>query len=157
MAILDSTLEFCDAVSVAAAAGTTLIGNQINTSVVRDVGRGPVALYLNVTVDTAIITGGSAGTFRLKLASDDSASISTTTSTVHLQTGEYVTDDTPTIPAGSILFSGPIPSGIFRDNDYEQYLGILLVVTTTTITEGKINAWLSLDPIGWVAQNAAPV
>ena len=57
--ILDSTLEFCDNVSVAASIGTALIGSQIDTSVVRNIGNGrPV--YLVITVGTAIATAGTA-------------------------------------------------------------------------------------------------
>ena len=144
MAIFDAYAEFCDAVSVAVAAGTSLIGNQIDSSVVRDLGRGK-PVYLVITVDTTIATGGSAGTIQFALASDDSASIHTTTSTRHLLTPAYVTDDSPDIDAGSVLFCGPIPDNGYAA--YERYLGILLIVGTTTITAGKVNAFLTLDPV----------
>lgn len=153
MTIMDALGEFADATSVNAAAGTALIGNQIDLTLLGDrMGGQPV--YLNITVDTAIITGGSAGTVRFQLASDDSASISTSTATIHLQTKEFVTDDTPTIPVGSVLFSGPIPEGAYLGGStgldagtYERYIGILCVTTTTTTTAGKINAWLSQNPL----------
>lgn len=148
--ILDSTCEFCDAVSVVGTAGaTTLIGSQIDTSIIRDVGAGrPV--YLVVNVDTAIVTAGVAGTFGLQLVSDDTAAIATNgTATVHIRTPNYVTDDVPTIPAGSTLLCQALPSGLYRDNDYERYLGILLTVNTANTTAGKINAFLTLDPTGW--------
>ncbi len=150
--LLDATLEFCDAVSVANAAGTFLLGSQVDTTVARNVGNGR-PIYWVITIDTEIITGGSAGTVRFKLASDDTASISTTTSSVHIQTGEYVTDDAVAhpFPIGSILGSWALPSQIFADNDYERYLGVLEVVTTTTITAGKINSFLTVDPVGWTA------
>ena len=61
MAILDKRAEFADAVSVAAAAGTALIGSQIDLGVARDIGNGE-PLYLVLTCDTSIITGGAAGT-----------------------------------------------------------------------------------------------
>lgn len=149
--ILDANCEFCDAVSVIGTAGaTTLIGSQIDTNVIRDVGAGK-PVYLVITVDTAIATGGTAGSISFKLASDDSASISTTTSTIHIRTPEYVTDDSPVIPAGSVLLCQALPSGLYGDNDYERYLGILMTVTTANTTAGKINAFLTLDPTGWVA------
>lgn len=149
--ILDATNEFCDAVSVIGTAGaTTLIGSQIDTTNIRDIGAGrPV--YFVITVDTAIVTGGVAGSISFQLASDDSAAISTTTSTIHIRSPNYVTDDTPVIPAGSILLVQALPSGLYRDNDYERYLGVLMTVNTANTTAGKINAFLTLDPPGWVA------
>lgn len=163
MAIIDSTLEMADAVSVAAVAGTALIGSQIDTSRVAPFLGAGQPVYLVISVDTAIITGGSAGTVRFKLASDDTASISTTTSTVHLQTGEFVTDDAVASPftAGLVLFCGALPTGTFSatgnvagtgGNVYERYLGILCVTTTTTTTAGKINAYLTTQPVeAWKA------
>lgn len=148
--ILDSTLEFCDAVSVATTAGTSLIGNQIDITTARNIGAGQ-PVYLVITVDTAIVTGGSAGTIQFVLASDDSASVHTTTSTRHITTAAYVTDDAPAIPAGTLLYVGALPSGIYSQVDYEQFLGLLLIVGTTTITAGKINAFLTIDPPGWKA------
>jgi hypothetical protein len=54
--IMDERLEFADAVSVAAAAGTALIGDVIDLgSVHRDIGAGQ-PVYLVITVDTEIIT-----------------------------------------------------------------------------------------------------
>jgi len=155
MAQLDKLCEFCDATSVAAAAGTTLIGSQIPLGNSRDPGNGrPV--YLNITCDVAIITGGTAGLIQFKLASDSTAVISATTSTIHLITPNLVTDDTGTYSVGGttgvqaaigdILFSGPIP--VDGQNPYELFLGLLLVVTTTTITAGSISAWLGFHPLG---------
>src|ERR1044071_4318389 len=72
--ILDKRTEFADAVSVAATAGTALIGSQIDLTTARDIGNGrPV--YLIITTDTEIITGGSAGTIQFKLASDATAAV----------------------------------------------------------------------------------
>ena len=95
--------------------------------------------------------GGVAGSISFQLASDDSAAISTTTSTIHIRSPNYVTDDTPVIPAGSILLVQALPSGLYRDNDYERYLGVLMTVNTANTTAGKINAFLTLDPPGGVA------
>ena len=92
--IMDERLEFADAASVAAAAGTALIGDVIDSgSVVRDLGDGQV-VYLNITVDTSIITGGSAGTIQFILASDAAAAIATDGSaTAHWTSKLFVTDD----------------------------------------------------------------
>ena len=71
--ILDERSEFADAVSVAAAAGTALIGDVIDLGTgSRDIGNGQ-QLYLVIQTDTEIITGGSAGTIKFQLASDAAA------------------------------------------------------------------------------------
>lgn len=146
--IMDERLEFADAVSVAAAAGTALIGDVIDlSSVARDIGAGE-PVYLVITVDTEIITGGVAGTLQFQLASDAQAAIATDgTATVHLATRSFVTDDAAAndseLNAGATLFYGALPG---EGRAYERYLGILAVTGTTTTTAGKINAFLTLDP-----------
>lgn len=146
--IMDERLEFADAVSVAAAAGTALIGDVIPLgSVHRDIGQGQ-PVYLVITVDTEIITGGSAGTIEFQLASDAQAAIATDGSaTVHWSSGSLVTDDAAAnsakLNAGSVLAAIALP---LEGNIYEAFLGILCVTATTTTTAGKINAFLTLDP-----------
>lgn len=146
--IMDERLEFADAVSVAAAAGTALIGDVIDLgATARDIGDGR-ELWLVITVDTEIITGGSAGTIKFQLVSDAQAAIATDgTATVHLDSGTFVTDDSAAnaaqMNAGALVFSAPLPR---EGNVYERYLGILAVIATTTVTAGKINAFLTLDP-----------
>lgn len=146
--IMDERLEFADAVSVAAVAGTALIGDVIPLgSVHTDVGAGQ-PLYLVITVDTEIITAGAAGTIKFQLVSDAQAAIATDgTATVHIDTGTFVTDDAAAndaqMNAGGVIFLGPIPA---EGKVYEAFLGILCVTATTTTTAGKINAFLTLDP-----------
>jgi len=75
--IMDELLEFCDATSVAAAAGTALVGDVIDLGATpQDLGDGE-PMYLVITVDTSIITGGAAGTIKFQLASDAQAAIAT--------------------------------------------------------------------------------
>lgn len=150
--ILDERTEFADAVSVAAAAGTALIGDQIDMSVVRDLGNGQ-PVYLVITTDTEIITAGTAGTVKFQLVSDAQAAIATDGSaTVHYDTGNFVTDDaaanSPQLNAGGVICCVALP---LQGPVYERYLGILCVTGTTTTTAGKINAFLTLDPTGWKA------
>jgi hypothetical protein len=146
--IMDERLEFADAASVAAAAGTALIGDVIDLGAVhRDIGAGK-PVYLVITTDTEIITGGAAGTLKFQLVSDAQAAIAVDgTATVHIDTGNFVTDDaaanSPQLNAGGVIFQGPIPS---EGAVYERFLGILAVTGTTTTTAGKINAFLTLDP-----------
>jgi uncharacterized membrane protein len=146
--IMDERLEFADAVSVAAAAGTALIGDVIDLgSVARDIGQGQ-PVYLVITTDTEIITGGTAGTVKFQLVSDAQAAIAVDgTATVHIDTGTFVTDDAAAnsaqLNAGGVIFAGPIP---LEGNVYERYIGILAITATTTTTAGKINAFLTLTP-----------
>lgn len=144
--ILDERNEFADATSVAGAAGTALIGDVIDLGVAsRDIGNGQ-AMYLVIQTDTEIITGGVAGTIQFQLASDAQAAIATDGSaTIHASTAAYVTDDaaanSPQLNAGGYIYVGVLPQGAI----YERYLGILAVIGTTTVTAGKINAFLTWD------------
>jgi hypothetical protein len=150
--ILDARNEFCDATSVAAAAGTALVGNVIDLgAAARDLGNGE-PLYLGITVDTEIITGGTAGAIQFFLASDAQAAIAVDgTATIHLTSPSIVTDDAAAngalANAGSKILFAALPMGA----TYERYLGILSTVTTTEVTAGKINAFLTKDPHGWRA------
>lgn len=146
--IMDERLEFADATSVAAAAGTALIGDVIDlSSVSRDVGSGQ-PLWLVISVDTEIITGGSAGTIQFILASDAQAAIATDGSaTAHFTSRLFVTDDSAA--NDTAMNAGQFPVVIMLPQEgpvYERYLGILAVIATTTVTAGKINAFLTLDP-----------
>lgn len=148
MAIMDERTEFADGASVAAAAGTALIGDQIPLSYARDLGNGE-PIYLCITCSTSIITGGVAGTIEFALASDSTASIATDGSaSIHWRSGTFVTDDDAlnAIDAGAVIACVPLPLEGLRA--YEGFLGILCTIGTTTVTAGAINAWLSLTPIG---------
>ena len=145
--IMDERTEFADAVSVAAAAGTALIGDVIDMQVVRDLGNGR-EVFLVITTDTEIITGGTAGTLGFQLASDAAAAIATDgTATVHWASKLFVTDDAGANAAefnvGGVIACIALP---LEGPPYERYLGILAVTATTTTTAGKINAFLTLDP-----------
>lgn len=147
--IIDKFNEFCDATSVAGDAGTDLVGNVIDLGAAsRDVGNGE-PLYLVIQTDTEIITGGSAGTIQFQLASDSTADLATS-ATVHFETGSFVTDDaaanSAALNAGGVIAAVALPQGT-----YERYLGILAVIGTTTVTAGKINAFLTKDVASWKA------
>lgn len=149
--ILDERLEFADAVSVAAAAGTALIGDVIDLGAANlDVGIGE-EIWLIVQTDTEIITGGAAGTLVIKLASDAQAAIATDGSaTDHIISKTFTTDDAAAnsaeLNAGGVLIAQRLPAGT-----YERYLGILAVTGTTTTTAGKINAFLTKNYAKWTA------
>lgn len=149
--ILDKRTEFADAVALnTGAAGTYLIGSQIDIGEARDIGNGQ-GLYLVVTVATGIEVAASAGTVAFKLASDSTAAIDTSTSTVHFTSPEFATSttsDTTTLAAGTVLFAVELP---LEGNAYERYLGILQVTGTTAISAGAINAFLTADVQQWKA------
>jgi hypothetical protein len=148
--ILDSLLEFADATSVAAAAGTALIGDVIDLQEARDIGNGE-PIYLVIQCDTAIITGGAAGTVRFQLVSDAQAAIATNGSaTVHYDSGTIVTGAAGSglTAAGAMITAIALP---MEGVAYEQYLGILCVTATTTTTAGKINAFLTKDVAKWTS------
>lgn len=141
--LLDKNLEMCDATSIGLAAATTfLLGDQIFTTVARDIGIGRPTPCLILQVETTF-TGGN--TIQFKLVSDNAAAIATdTTPSEH-----WVSD---TFAAAAMVagktFVVPLPSG--DAIPYERYLGILQVNGATTAwTAGKINAFISLDPTGY--------
>lgn len=147
--IKDNRLTFGTDFSVAQAAGTYLFTNQIDLGQAGlDIGNGqPLYLVLVCTGgNDGIITGGSAGTIQFALVSDDSETIHASTRSVHLLTKAFVTDDAipNEIHDGDIFFVGAIPTeGV---EPYERYLGLQAIVATTTITEGTVSAYLTLDP-----------
>lgn len=143
--ILDERTEFCDATALnTGAAGTYLLGDQIDSSVVRDLGNGQ-PIYLVITVDTLPTSGGSA-TAQFTLASDDSASIATNgTASVHFQTKAFAISE---MAAGTVLAAVALPA---QGVAYERYLGVLQTTGTAAFTGGKINAFLSTDVARWRA------
>jgi len=154
--ICDALNTFADGASVAAAAGTALIGDVIDTgSVHRDLGASTFAagLYLVITTSTEIITGGVAGTIKFQLVSDAQPAIAVDGSaSVHFDTGTFVTDDAAAnsaqLNAGGMIACIALP---LEGRTYERYLGILAVIATTTVTAGAINAFLTKTPPAWAA------
>jgi hypothetical protein len=153
--ILDNTLEFADAVSVAASAGTANIGDVIDLSVARDVGNGE-PMYLVISVDTEIITGGSAGTIAFQLVSDSTDTIATNgTQTVHFKSRDFVTDDAAANDAALSAGAFPVIVALPMEGQaYERYLAVQAVIATTTVTAGKINAFLTHDVSKWKSYDA---
>lgn len=149
--ILDERNEFADATSVAAAAGTALIGDVIDLGgTSQDIGLGE-PLYLVIQTDTEVITGGSAGTIQFFLASDAQAAIATDGSaTIHLSSKSLTTDDAAA-NSSELNAGGLILARILPPDTYERYLGILCTIGTTTVTAGKINAFLTKDITKWTA------
>lgn len=147
--ILDKRNEFCDAVALnTGAAGTYLVGDQIDLgAVARDIGNGQ-PVYLVITVDTLPTSGGSA-TAQFSLASDASASIATDGSaSVHFQTKAFTIAQ---MAAGTVLAAVALP---MEGVAYERYLGILQTTGTAAFTGGKVNAFLTNDVAKWKSYDA---
>lgn len=145
--IMDDRLEFADAVSVAAAAGTALIGDVLDLGAVqRDVGAGE-PLYLVITTDTAMVSTVGAGTIKFQLVSDAQAAIATDgTASVHVDTGTFATavgSSAFPLRAGDVIAMVALPA---EGRAYERFVGILAVIATNAVGAGKINAFLTRDP-----------
>lgn len=140
--ILDSLNEFCDAVALnTGAAGTYLIGSQIDLKTTKDYPGNADGLYFVAKVQTTCTSGGSA-TLQLKLASDASASIATDGSaTEHILT--------PAIPVASLVAGYQICAIEIPRGQYERYLGVLQVTGTAAFTAGKVDCFLTNDPTVW--------
>ncbi len=149
MAIIDSRLEFADAVALdTSGTDTDNVGDVIDLGAQRDIGQGQ-AMYLHIQVSTALTSGGSA-TVQFSLASDGSDTIATDgNQTVHLLTDAIAV---ATLVQGFSM-SIPIPAGATQQGKgnigYERYLGFQTVTGTAALTAGAVNAYLSLDPQGW--------
>ena len=148
MAILDERNEFADATALnTGAAGTYLVGDVIDLSVVRNVANGR-QVYLEITIDTAVTSAGAA-TVQFKLASDAQAAIAVDgTQTEHYASAVI---GKATLVAGYKLLI-PLP---LENPAYERYLGILQVTGTAALTAGKFNAALVFGSKTWKALASA--
>ena len=143
--IIDKRNEFCAATALnTGAAGSYLIGDQIDLGVASDIGNGE-PVFLVLSVDTEIDAGAS-GTVQFHLASDATAAIDPATGTKHLSTPVFTVGSG--IVAGTVLYAGPIP---MEGNAYERFLGILQTTGVAAVTAGKINAFLTHDVAKWKA------
>jgi len=148
--IRDTLTTFCDAESVAMAAGNTVVGDVIDLGAVsRNIGMSR-QMYLVLVCTTSIITAGGAGTIKFTLESDSTADLATS-ATTHWDSGTFVTDgdDANALDAGDLIAVVALPMG--NVSEYERYLGIRATVATQEVTAGAIDAFLTLDPYGWAA------
>jgi len=159
--ILDERLEFGDALVVTGTAGAKVaVGDVIDlgsylggtagaTELAPDVALGE-DLWFVITTDTEVITGGSAGTVAFSLNSNATADLASTP-TEHFITDAIVTDDSAAndarLNAGGVICAVKLPLG-----NYQRYLVLGETIGTTTITAGKINAFLTKDFSKWVAR-----
>lgn len=148
--ILDEKLEFCDATALnTGGAGTYNIGDIIDLGSARELGHNQ-ALFLVVTCTTGITVASSTGTLAFQLVSDDSDTISTTTQSIHLRSGNWATSTTA-IPVGRVLFAAQIP---IEGVPYERYLALQQITGSTALNAGAVNAFLTTDVAKWVAYDS---
>ena len=141
---MDSRAEFCDGVSVAAAAGTNLIGNVMDLGVSQDIGAGHPT-YLIIQVSEAFAGGTSA---QFVLASDAQAALAADGNESRHYTSDVFLDAELTL---GFTMSIALPSGDTKQGEdnagYERYLG-METITVGTHSAGAINAFLSPDSYG---------
>ncbi len=146
--IIDSLLEMCNATALnTGAAGAYNIGDVVDTksaaidpNTTKDFGFS--GLWLVIRVATAATSGGSA-TGQFRLVSDDTATPSTTTATVHVTSNAIAV---ASLTAGATILVAQLPSG-----SYERYLGIQQITGTAAFTAGNVDAFITNDPNGWRA------
>ena len=143
--ILDTLNQFCSAVALnTGGAGTYLVGDVIDT-LETTMKFGSDNIYLVIAVQTTAGSGGSA-TGQFTLASDAQAAIATDGSaTVHFTSAAI---PVATLVAGYQICAIELPRG-----NYERYIGILQTTGTAAFNAGKINAFLTNNP---VAHNILP-
>jgi hypothetical protein len=140
--ILDERTELADAAAIGMAAGNAIAPNTDvidlgATPTLRDLGNGQV-VYLVLQVDTTFV--GATATIQFQLVSDSTANLATS-KTIHLDTGAIAV---ATWVAGyTKVYALPIEAV------YERYLGLWETVATATVTAGKINAFLTLNPAAY--------
>lgn len=139
---LDERTEFADAESCILAIGNEIRGDVIDLGsapTLRDIGNGQ-PVYLVLQVSTAFV--GATSTSQFQLLSDSTANLATS-ATTHWDSGAI---PVATLVAGYTLVI-PLPI----EATYERYLGLWHTVATANVTAGEINAFLTLDPHGWVS------
>ena len=142
--ILDTYLEFADALDVSASTGTAAVGAIDLRTAGTEPGTGH-NLYLVIQVHTTFTTGTTAAV-EFVLASDGTLtgdSIATDGSaTEHVSTGALDTGD---LTAGA-RFVVALP---FTPQAYERYLGLLIKTSGAATTAGAIDAFLTTTPQQW--------
>jgi len=145
--LLDSLLEFCDATSLIASAGTALIGSVVDLGTVpRDIGNG-APVFVTFHIDTAV-SGGTSNQFLI--ASDSGEAIDATSpptsATIHYTSDTFTNAE---LVAG-FQWTVPLPMGDVGGaaTVYERYLGILST-DLGGASAGAISVYAHLDAHGW--------
>lgn len=147
--ILDERTEFADATAVGVPNNTTVnVGDVINLeSIGVHLGSGE-PVYLVITIQTAITSGG-ASVVSLLLSSDSTGTLAVDgTQTTHWESDRLAVAG---FTAGK-RFVVPLPQSDAVGHTYEQFLGVQVRESgSVVLTGGTINAFLTLDPVIWKA------
>lgn len=137
--ICDKLATFADDTALnTGAAGSYIIGDQIDLQVARGIGTliGHAQMWLVIKVQTTATSGGAAtGTF--DLVTDDNGSLSSPT--VIFSTPSFAVAN---MTAGTLLAVVALPIS----SAYERYIGIQQRTGTAAFTAGKIDAFLTTSP-----------
>tara|TARA_R100001510_G_C7626234_1_gene186056 strand:- start:200 stop:670 length:471 start_codon:yes stop_codon:yes gene_type:complete len=140
---IDSTLEFCDSVTLSGTGIEEKKGNVLDLSdttdnALKDLGSGePIYLVLNVT--TAFASGTSV---RIDLRSGSNADLESSSPVIHWTTGVVAAANYGTLTGMTIV---QLPT---RPNDYKENVGIH-VTTVGAVTGGVADAFLTKDVPNW--------
>ena len=141
---IDSSLEFCDGVTLSGSTITEKKGNHIDLNATsdlteHDLGSGePLYLVLNVT--TAFSGGTSV---KIDLRSGALTSL-TTTFDIHWTTGTISSGSYGDLTGRTII---ALPKNVFK---YDRYLGIF-VTTAGAVTGGVADVFLTKDVANWTS------
>ncbi len=145
---MDETLEFADAQTLATGLGKAILDDDVDLGVPaglsnpatpegRDIGTGE-PLYLVITVDTAVTSGGAA-TVAFNLVTDAQSPITTDdTESQHATTAPIPV--ALLVQAAVIVLTVP-PEFVV----YERFLGVQSEVATAVLTAGAVSAFLTRD------------
>lgn len=132
--LIDKRSTFARELSIPAAGGPDKFGESLPLDVRSDLGQGE-NLYMIVNVPVAA-AGGTSVYLELVTANNEAL----TSSTVVMPLGTFLTAG---MTVGALLYAGPIPSAF-----YNTFVGLRATVVGT-FSAGKLNAFLSDQPIGW--------
>lgn len=144
--IHDKLAQFCDATTATVnAAASSLIGSQYDLEVVNGNTAAGEPIWLVVIVTTAVQAAG-AGTYTIKLMSDSTAAIDTSSGTTHIEKTFVTANNTTSNAVGKRMIVQALPH-----DTYEQFLGIVVSAATQNVTGGALDAFLTTSPQYWKA------
>ena len=139
--IIDRLNTFCWETSLnTGAAGSYLLGDQIDLQQLRDIGNDTLWLIVMMTTDAD--SAADTATLVVSLCSDAQAAIAVDgNQTVHLTSG--AAKAVPALTAGTVLMKVRLP---LETPTYERYLGIVQTTAVQAFSAGKLSAFLVTDP-----------
>ncbi len=139
MALFDVMFEFDDALDLgthtnAEVEASTNVLDFVDSDL--EMGQGE-PLWLNIQVAEAFTSGGSS-TLVVDLMRETDTDIDASSTTIY-ETGAI---DIAALTLGAWILRMPLPVNV----DEDRYIGLLYTIGATTLTAGKVNAWLDHGP-----------